>query len=169
MFAVTAVEFTAEGTTSILVNRFIPSGDAHLLSYQTADSNSVHSLRKRSTNFWVYISSRQAPTTRAGTAASTAESPKRWFTSLHFILPSLPAYKRCRLGRVRMVFSWCRLTKLKLFTLRDVMHTEASDPVAKRLYRRLNTLNLIIGVVVQLTKHKIVRRRWREARTPARE
>ena len=71
MCAVTAAEFTAEGTGNILMNRFITlSRGAHQLYYQTTESNSALSLRHPSTHLSVYTNSRQVPTIRVVAAAS---------------------------------------------------------------------------------------------------
>ena len=55
MVAVTAAEFTAEGTANILVNASFLSGGSHQPCYQITDSNSAHNLRLPSTNLWVGI------------------------------------------------------------------------------------------------------------------
>ena len=68
MFAVTAAEYTAEGTANILVNRFIPLWGCPSICYQTTDFSSAHNSRQPSINLWVYRSSQQAPTTQAETA-----------------------------------------------------------------------------------------------------
>ena len=68
MFAVTAAEYTAEGTANILVNRFIPLWGCPSSCYQTTDFSSAHNSRQPSINLWVYRSSQQAPTTQAETA-----------------------------------------------------------------------------------------------------
>ena len=64
MFAITAAEFTVEGTANILVNRYIPLQGyrgTHAPHTRTAASNSTPSFHKLSTSFWECVSLPQAP------------------------------------------------------------------------------------------------------------
>ena len=64
MYAVTAAEFTAEGTANIFINRYIPSGDARAAYSQTTASSFAPSLRRRSTSFLAFGKLPPAPTTQ---------------------------------------------------------------------------------------------------------
>ena len=70
MFPVTAAVFTAEGTTNILVNRYIPlwGSPRTILSVSTTCS-SVTSFHKLYTSCWVCASLPQAPISLNATGA----------------------------------------------------------------------------------------------------
>ena len=69
MFAVTATEFTAEGTANVLVNKYIPLWGARAPCSRTIASISAVSFRKLSTSFWESASLPQAPIIQTVTEA----------------------------------------------------------------------------------------------------
>ena len=62
MFAVTAAEFTAEGTANILINQYITVWGCPRTITRTTASSSAPSFHKLSTSFWECASLPQAPT-----------------------------------------------------------------------------------------------------------
>ena len=72
MFAVTAAEFTAEGTANILVNRFIPLWGCPSTLLSDNGLQFGAQLATAVYKLWVYISSQQAPTNQAETAVWNA-------------------------------------------------------------------------------------------------
>ena len=64
MFAVTAAEFTAEGTANILSTGIFPSGDARGAHSRTTASSFAQSFRMPSTSFLGFGKMPPAPTTQ---------------------------------------------------------------------------------------------------------
>ena len=69
MFAVTAAEFTTEGTANILVNKYIPLWGARAPYSRITASSSAPSVHKLYTSCWECVSMPQAPIIQTATEA----------------------------------------------------------------------------------------------------
>ena len=74
MCAVSAVEFTAEGTANILINQYFPYGGTHAPYSRTTASSSAPSFHKPSTSFWECANLPQAPIIQMVTEALSGKT-----------------------------------------------------------------------------------------------